>query len=138
MTRAMSLIGCAVLLIACGDTRPSTPDGGASPQDAGSDAGGGEPTCRANEVPRTCEPACDAAGGEYCDDGTCQTIMECDPTCVPGTEFCNVATGLCEELPAVCSPSCATGEYCDDGTCREIPVCDPPCTASEHCGELGS
>src|SRR5690606_26987275 len=79
------------------------------------------PSCVANEVPATCDPGC--AATEFCNDGTCATIMACDPPTCTATTYCDFLTGNCEDLPAACSPACTTGNYCNDGSCEEIPVC---------------
>lgn len=101
-----------------------------APLFVGCDSG---PSCVANEVPATCTPECDAAAGEFCNDGTCQTVMTCDPACDATTQFCNPINGACENLPRACDPTCAGGEFCNDGTCEVIPVCDPSCGVNEHC-----
>lgn len=93
----------------------------------------GGPTCVANVVPRTCTPECDVTMGEFCNDGTCQMYMTCDPACDMATQFCNPLNGNCEDLPRTCDPTCASTEYCNDGTCELIPVCDPACGVNEHC-----
>lgn len=93
---------------------------------------GGGPHC---ETVETCDPECDAAMGMFCNPESlaCEEAMTCDPTCDTATQYCDIFSGNCVDLPADCDPECGTDEFCDDGTCEAIPVCDPDCAAGEVC-----
>jgi len=96
---------------------------------------GGGPRCEPIVTPTTCDPVCDFAAGEICNEDTdeCVARVDCDPECDTATQFCNFLTGACQNLPATCDPACPSGEFCDEGTCRAVPVCDPVCETGEFC-----
>ena len=97
---------------------------------------GGGPRCEPIVTPTTCDPVCDFAGGEVCNEDTdeCVAAVACDPpACTPGETFCNSVTGACVAIPETCDPVCGSDEICDGTTCRAAPVCEPDCEADEFC-----
>lgn len=89
-----------------------------------------------------CDPACDFAAGEYCENNTCVEGTLCDPECdYAAGEYCDLASGTCKtadlEDAEVVEP-CDDGLECnwDTGICEAagaVETCDPECAEGEEC-----
>lgn len=123
----MLLIGAAVSVMACGESRESRCE-------SASDCSGESPVCDVGDGTCVeCLAARDCSAGEICADEACVAPEECTSSRQCPGLVCDLAEGRCAEC--VTDTDCGATERCDGaGVCQPRP---PACASDRQCSELG-